>query len=184
MKLFSESALQTILVEGIRNGTISKPVVNMQDYAAAMVKLQSYADLAEVDTQLTIRAKHAEHERAQDLAKETFHKQRMDAARARDLSIDNTIKAVRATQDNPDGLDHSFPSPLVPFGAAIAHLKEGGRVAREGWNGKNMWLGLQVPDAHSKMTLPYIYMYTAQGDLVPWLASQTDILSEDWELLG
>lgn len=31
-----------------------------------------------------------------------------------------------------------------------------------------------------KMTLPYIYMYTAQGDNVPWLASQTDMLSEDW----
>ena len=46
-----------------------------------------------------------------------------------------------------------------------------------------MWLALQRPDAHSKMTLPYIYMRTAQGDLVPWLASQTDLLAEDWELV-
>jgi hypothetical protein len=30
------------------------------------------------------------------------------------------------------------------------------------------------------MTLPYIYMKTAQDDLVPWLASQTDVLAEDW----
>lgn len=69
------------------------------------------------------------------------------------------------------------------FGQAIAALKAGQKVARAGWNGKNMWLGLQVPDVNSKMTLPYIYMYTAQGDLVPWLASQTDVLAEDWSIL-
>lgn len=66
------------------------------------------------------------------------------------------------------------------FGDAISALKEGKFVSREGWNGKNMWLGLQRPDAHSKMSLPYIFMCTAQGDLVPWLASQTDMLAEDW----
>ncbi len=66
------------------------------------------------------------------------------------------------------------------FGQAVEALKQGKMVARAGWNGKNMHLELQRPDAHSKMTLPYIYMYTAQGDNVPWLASQTDMLSEDW----
>lgn len=68
----------------------------------------------------------------------------------------------------------------VDFGIALAYLREGKRVAREGWNGKGMWLELQVPDEHSKMTLPYIYMFTATRDLVPWLASQTDILANDW----
>jgi len=67
------------------------------------------------------------------------------------------------------------------FGKAIVKLKAGIRVSRLGWNGKNMYLGLQEPDENSKMSLPYICMYTAQGDLVPWLASQTDVLSEDWE---
>ena len=66
------------------------------------------------------------------------------------------------------------------FGQAIEALKQGKKVARAGWNGKGLHLELQRPDAHSKMTLPYIYMYTAQGDNVPWLASQTDMLSEDW----
>jgi len=66
------------------------------------------------------------------------------------------------------------------FGWALDRLRDGERVCREGWNGKNMWLALQTPDAHSKMTLPYIYMYTAQGDLIPWLASQTDMLANDW----
>ena len=66
------------------------------------------------------------------------------------------------------------------FGKAIEALKDGKKVARHGWNGKNMYLELQVPDEHSKMSLPYIYMYTADQKLVPWLASQTDMLSEDW----
>lgn len=69
------------------------------------------------------------------------------------------------------------------FGEAISELKKGNKVTRKGWNGKNMWLELQVPDAHSKMTLPYIYMKTADNNKVPWLASQTDILSEDWEVI-
>lgn len=68
------------------------------------------------------------------------------------------------------------------FGDALQALKQGKRVYRNGWNGKGMWLALQVPDAHSKMTLPYIYMSTVTGDLVPWLASQSDILAEDWIL--
>ena len=70
------------------------------------------------------------------------------------------------------------------FGSAIDELRAGNRVQREGWNGKGMWLELQVPDEHSKMTLPYIFMSTAQGDLVPWLASQTDILATDWQNFG
>lgn len=70
----------------------------------------------------------------------------------------------------------------MDFGNALNELKNGKRVARQGWNGKGMWLELQVPDAHSKMTLPYIYMKTADDNLVPWLASQTDILADDWIL--
>ena len=68
----------------------------------------------------------------------------------------------------------------MKFGTAVEKLKKGNMVARTGWNGKGMWLGLQVPDAHSKMSLPYIFMRTADAKLVPWLASQTDILSDDW----
>lgn len=66
------------------------------------------------------------------------------------------------------------------FGWAIEELKAGNAVARQGWNGKGMWLRLQVPDAHSKMTLPYIYLSTVTSGLVPWLASQTDMLATDW----
>jgi hypothetical protein len=69
---------------------------------------------------------------------------------------------------------------LLTFGQAIELLKFGVRVSRIGWNGKGMWLKLQLPDEHSKMSLPYIYMKTADNKLVPWLASQTDVLAEDW----
>ena len=66
------------------------------------------------------------------------------------------------------------------FGWALLDLKEGHKVARRGWNGPGQFLTLQVPDQNSKMTLPYIYITTVQGDRVPWLASQTDLLSNDW----
>lgn len=68
----------------------------------------------------------------------------------------------------------------MDFSTALLKCKAGDKISRAGWNGKGMWLMLQVPDAHSKMTLPYLYMRTSQGDLVPWLASQTDILASDW----
>jgi hypothetical protein len=74
----------------------------------------------------------------------------------------------------------------LDFGLALVVLKRGGKMAREGWNGKGMWLMLQRPDAYSKMTLPYVYLNYPEdsqhtpGARVPWLASQTDMLAEDW----
>lgn len=68
----------------------------------------------------------------------------------------------------------------MKFGQALEVLFAGGTVARAGWNGKDMFIALQRPDANSKMTLPYLYMKTADGNLVPWLISQTDALSDDW----
>ncbi len=70
----------------------------------------------------------------------------------------------------------------MKFGRALDQLESGKKVRRSGWNGKGMWVALQVPDAHSKMQRPYFYMCDAQGLLVPWLASQTDLTSDDWEL--
>ena len=75
------------------------------------------------------------------------------------------------------------------FGEAIAALKSGKLVAREGWNGKGMWLSL-VKTGHYDVgqktvgdiaeLLPWIGMKTADNKFVPWLASQTDVLAEDW----
>ena len=72
----------------------------------------------------------------------------------------------------------------MDFGDAIRCLKRGQRVQRHGWNGKGMWLELQTPDAHSKMSLPYIFMKTADNKFVPWLASQTDVLGDDWRVVA
>lgn len=77
----------------------------------------------------------------------------------------------------------------MDFGSALNALKGGMKVTRTGWNGKGLWLELQVPDEHSKMTLPYIYInypddaQNTPGARVPWLASQTDVLATDWELV-
>ena len=82
------------------------------------------------------------------------------------------------------------PAQFLTFGDAIHFLKAGKRVARHGWNGKGMWLEMQRPDEHSKMTLPYLYLnypndsVNTPGARVPWLASQTDMLTEDWVVLG
>ena len=77
----------------------------------------------------------------------------------------------------------SIDDSALSFGHAIEAMRAGHRVARQGWNGKGMWLEIQIPDEGSKMSLPYIYMRTVQGDLVPWLASQTDMLSNDWGIV-
>ena len=69
----------------------------------------------------------------------------------------------------------------MDIGWAVLQLNRGSAVQRAGWNGRNQYLLLQVPDKNSKMTLPYVYIHTVQGDLVPWLASQTDLLATDWD---
>lgn len=69
---------------------------------------------------------------------------------------------------------------IKEIGWAVKQLWNGCKVSREGWNGKNQFLKLQVPDANSKMTQPYVYLTTEQGNLVPWLCSQADLLATDW----
>jgi hypothetical protein len=68
----------------------------------------------------------------------------------------------------------------APFCVALRAVKKGAGIQREGWNGKGMWVFLQKPDAHSKMTLPYLYIEYEDGRRCPWLASQTDLMAEDW----
>lgn len=78
----------------------------------------------------------------------------------------------------------------MTFGQAIEALKSRHIVARSGWNGKGMWLllvtGPPQLDGYSISHLefaPYIGMKTADRKFVPWLASQTDMLAEDWEVV-
>ena len=82
----------------------------------------------------------------------------------------------------------------MPFGLAIEAAKKGKKIARAGWNGKGMFLYHVPAAAYPPSTevakaafhgenVPYgayIAMKTAQGNVVPWLASQTDMLADDW----
>lgn len=85
------------------------------------------------------------------------------------------------------------------FGWALTQLRMGARVVRAGWNGRGMWLvyqkgypeGIPINQNTADATgiargtimrfLPYIMMKTVDGSFVPWLASQTDLLAEDWD---
>ena len=92
----------------------------------------------------------------------------------------------------------------MTFGNAIEIVKSGGRVARSGWNDKGMWIayspGSEALPAQNfwspsnrqyaeqnggtAKVLPCLTMKTATGEiLMGWLASQTDMLAEDWEWL-
>lgn len=73
----------------------------------------------------------------------------------------------------------------MTYGEVLNHLQESRLHAayRAGWNGKGMWVALQSPDANSKMSKPYTYLQAADGDLVPWVPSQTDHLADDWVLM-
>ena len=80
----------------------------------------------------------------------------------------------------------------LSFGLALEALKLGKKVARAGWNGKGMWIRL-VPNGyfdvgisileHQAKLLPWIGMKTADNAFIPWLASQTDMLAEDWQVV-
>lgn len=83
----------------------------------------------------------------------------------------------------------------MSFGAAVFALKRklAKKLARKGWNGKGIFIGLQVPDENSANTLPYLFIDTRELETdnpdapkgrVPWRASQTDMLSDDWVIVG
>lgn len=110
------------------------------------------------------------------------------------LLLDGPNPKARKSPQAEQGKNNSGS---MTFGQAVEALKDGRKVSRQGWNGKDMFL-YYVPAAsypaqrNSKATMQgvfpddkvpycaYIAMKTAQNNVVPWLASQTDMLSEDW----
>lgn len=87
-------------------------------------------------------------------------------------------------------------TPYMTFSEALEKIKDGFKVFREGWNGKDMFIFL-VPGSTFAVNRPpllgiypegakinyhgHIDMKTATGEVVPWVASQTDLLAEDWD---
>jgi hypothetical protein len=88
---------------------------------------------------------------------------------------------------------------LLSFSVALDLIKQGLRLVREGWNGKDMFVFL-VPGSRFAVNRPpllgiypegtiidyhaHIDMKTAQGYVVPWVASQADLLAEDWLIVA
>ena len=70
----------------------------------------------------------------------------------------------------------------MDFGGAPNALRAGASLTRFGWTGAGQFVPFQLSDAYSKRTLSYIYIMKVTGDTVPRLASQTDMLAEDWEI--
>ena len=112
------------------------------------------------------------------------------------VPVVNALHAVRY----PDCDNSPDPSSTRPHGTvdgdilggfdiALQKLRDGYGVRRRGCNGAGLTVRMQVPDAHSKMTLPYLYIeYPAThpvtpGARCPWLASQTDLCATDCELV-
>lgn len=79
----------------------------------------------------------------------------------------------------------------MDFSEALKVLKNFNGVQRTGWNGKGMWIELVPATGWARLfgnttdfeNAPFIVMKTADDKYVPWLASQTDILAEDWTIV-
>lgn len=90
---------------------------------------------------------------------------------------------------------------MTDFGMALNALKGGKRVSRAGWNGRGMWLilvpgsafvieaGRPLGDAAPELIgehvayRSHIDMKTVDGEIVPWVASQSDLLAQDWQIV-
>ena len=72
---------------------------------------------------------------------------------------------------------------LGKFSGVMQAIERGHKLTRRGWSDPGQYIQLQRPDENSVMSLPYIFIKTAQGDFVPWVASQTDLLADDWEVV-
>ncbi|OQB15724.1 MAG: hypothetical protein BWY15_00437 [Firmicutes bacterium ADurb.Bin193] len=117
---------------------------------------------------------------------------------------DSEISALGYKVVYPDGYVSWSPKDVfenayraidgLTFGLALEALKQGKRVCRLGWNGKGMWLVLcdfkcdtiimpEIRDSAQYKKLPWIGMKTANNEFVPWLASQTDMLADDWQII-
>lgn len=77
----------------------------------------------------------------------------------------------------------------LSFSQALELIKSGKRLQREGWNGKGMYLFLVTHWTYAgrgeggEIVGPFVAMKTADAKVMPWLCSQTDMLSNDWQVL-
>jgi len=94
------------------------------------------------------------------------------------------------SSEQDSGQKQNESATKFTFGTALIFLKRGMTVRRAGWNSKGMYLMLQQVEifavkrnGEALRVLPWIGMRTADACWVPWLASQTDLLASDWEIV-
>ena len=111
----------------------------------------------------------------------------------------------------PDGYESFSPKAVfeaayrpidgMHFGLAVEAAKQGKKITRRGWNGKGMWViyrsgypkgipcnkntadAVGIPEGTLFKVRPYLQMKCADDTFQMWLASQSDILAEDWEIV-
>ncbi|MBN1684592.1 MAG: DUF2829 domain-containing protein [Gammaproteobacteria bacterium] len=72
----------------------------------------------------------------------------------------------------------------MDFSEALHALKRGERIRRAEWEHEGKWIAMEKASTKSGiMSLPYVYMKTGQGYLIPWLPDHVDLLAEDWQLM-
>jgi len=193
--------------EFFRDGKIKEGIVVSEEELGSILNVCDYVSISKADVEkLGIKWKTIE-----DLEKLNRNK----IVGTIFGNIDNIFKNIADPEydigvvENPDCwfvnkefLDSNYKDiekNKFTFGEAVELLKMGYMVAREGWNGKGMFLFLVsgskfkvsrkpllgiYPEGTEIEYQPHIDMKTAQGTVVPWLASQSDILAEDWVVTG
>lgn len=149
-------------------------------------RIDSIKDVSPTLTRLWLAPEHSPDNAVVMVDLDYMHKHRPQAG-GYYVEYEDGYKSFSPAKPFESGYSQVDPAAPMSIGGALDAMREGKKVARHGWNGKGMWLLMQKPDAHSKMTLPYIYIEYPEGhpaypkgSRVPWLASQTDLLAADW----
>lgn len=72
------------------------------------------------------------------------------------------------------------PRRDMDFGDALFLMRSGDKVTREGWNAPGQFTFVQHPTADSVIRRPFLCLSPVDGELVPWVPTQSDLLTEDW----
>lgn len=102
------------------------------------------------------------------------------------LLLDKPVPEPSKGEDSPEfsvsELDKgSYTTEAHGFGWALSQMNQGMRVTRRGWNGKGMWIRRIDPPIVGERS--FLEMKTVTGETVPWVASQSDLLEIDWEVV-
>jgi len=97
------------------------------------------------------------------------------------------VTDARSMEDHfNDFWNSTTPDPMPrDFGSVLTSINNGYKLARDGWNGKGMYVTLYTPEISKTRPeiLPYLELKTAEGNFIPWLPGWSDIRAEDWTVV-